>query len=195
MENIENKISELKKARTSLISWQQELYKNIEPAIGEVRQRNLHSQIYIGDGEYPPLSIQILLDTSGDMDKTLLKNFVMECFNTLNDPNACISVGCFDTKFYGFTQINNSTDIDEINFIGGNKEVDYNVAMDVPIYDNSRKIIFTQNKMNNLPIDSMRYFGTYWIIANDNVDLKSESIIYINSEQLEQLNKENKFNK
>ena len=52
---------------------------------------------------------EIVLDTSGSIDDKLLRNFLRECKNILNFYK--IKVGCFDTKFYGFTEIKNMKDI------------------------------------------------------------------------------------
>ena len=46
---------------------------------------------------------EIVLDTSGSIDKTLLKNFLKECKNILQYTK--LKVGCFDTKFYGFNEM------------------------------------------------------------------------------------------
>ena len=53
--------------------------------------------------EIPRPETEIVLDTSGSIDETLLRNFLRECKNILQTSK--VKVGCFDTQFYGFTEI------------------------------------------------------------------------------------------
>lgn len=83
---------------------------------------------------------EVLLDTSYSVDEAMLKSFVRACKALLRD--AVFSVGCFDTKFYGFQEIRKLKDIDELVFQGGGG-TDFNVAVNAFTGDAENQIIFT----------------------------------------------------
>ena len=49
--------------------------------------------------QIPMPEAEILLDTSGSVSEVLLKNFLRECKNILD--NSKVKVGCFNTEFSG----------------------------------------------------------------------------------------------
>ena len=60
---------------------------------------------------------EIVLDTSGSINEILLMKFLRECKNILK--HSKLKVRCFDTQFYGFTEIRTEKDIENMKFIGG----------------------------------------------------------------------------
>lgn len=83
---------------------------------------------------------EILLDTSGSINDILLRNFLRECKNILKTSN--VRVGCFDEKFYGFTNIKTMSDIENLQ-LEGRGGTDFNVAVNSFSKNATNKIIFT----------------------------------------------------
>jgi len=124
---------------------------------------------------------EILLDTSGSINKTLLINFLRECKNILQASR--LKVGCFDTEFYGFTEIKKVEDIDNMNILGSGG-TDFNVAVNAFSKRVENKIIFTDGEaeMPDKVIDAI------WIVFGERkISPKGGKTIYINEEKLEQL--------
>ncbi|MBR1749101.1 MAG: hypothetical protein IJ743_04815, partial [Bacilli bacterium] len=135
--------------------------------------------------EQPKPETEIVLDTSGSIDETLLRNFLRECKNILQTSK--VKVGCFDTKFYGFTEIKDASDIDNLPFYGGGG-TNFDVAVNAFSRRVENKIIFTDGDayMPSTPIDAIWVvFGTIKIKPNGG------RVIYIDEEQLKRL--ENDF--
>ena len=131
--------------------------------------------------EFPTPETEILLDTSGSISKTLLRNFLGECKNIL--PNSKIKVGCFDDEFYGFTEIRNEKDIDKMNFIGGGG-TDFNVAVSSFTRRVENKIIFTDGK-SNMP---KKKLDIIWIVfGNIKINPPGGKVIYIDQNSLQKL--------
>lgn len=125
---------------------------------------------------------EIILDTSDSINETLLRNFLRECKNILQTSK--VKVGCFDTKFYGFTEIRNAFDIDNLQFYGSGG-TNFNVAVNAFTRRVENKIIFTDGDapMPNTPIDAI------WIVfGRRKITPPGGKVIYINEEQLERLN-------
>lgn len=110
--------------------------------------------------EFPKPETEILLDTSGSIDETLLKNFLRECKNIL--ATSKVKVGCFDTKFYGFYEIRNVEDIDNIPFHGGGG-TDFDIAINSFSRRVENKIIFTDGRAD-MP---SKYMNAIWIVFGD----------------------------
>lgn len=89
---------------------------------------------------YPVPHAEILLDTSYSVDAAMLKSFVRACKALMRD--AVISVGCFDTKFYGFQEIRKIQDIENMTLQGGGG-TDFTVAVHAFTGDAENQIIFT----------------------------------------------------
>lgn len=124
---------------------------------------------------------EILLDTSGSIDETLLRNFLRECKNIIRDSK--VKVGCFDTHFYGFQEIRNVKDIDNLEFAGGGG-TDFNVAVNAFSNRVENKIIFTDGwaPMPKKPLDAI------WIVfGGENINPKGGKVISIDENQLEDL--------
>lgn len=131
--------------------------------------------------ELPNPETEILLDTSGSINKTLLRNFLRECKNILSVSK--VKVGCFDTKFYGFSEIKNITDIDNLSFSGGGG-TNFEVAINAFSKRVENKVIFTDgaSSMPNTPMDAI------WVVfGNRIINPAGGRVIYINNEQLDRL--------
>ena len=131
--------------------------------------------------EMPRPETEIVLDTSGSINETLLRNFLRECKNILQTSK--VKVGCFDTQFYGFTEIKDVSDIDNLEFYGGGG-TDFNVAVNAFTRRVENKIIFTDGvaDMPSTPIDAI------WIVFGEaKINPIGGKVIYINGEQLDRL--------
>lgn len=131
--------------------------------------------------EMPRPETEIVLDTSGSIDETLLRNFLRECKNILQTSK--VKVGCFDTQFYGFTEIKDVSDIDNLPFYGGGG-TNFDVAVNAFTRRVENKIIFTDGDANipNTPIDAI------WIVFGGiTINPAGGKVIYIDDEQLERL--------
>lgn len=136
--------------------------------------------------ELPRPETEIVLDTSGSIDENLLRNFLRECKNILQ--NSKVKVGCFDTEFYGFTEVNNGTDIDNLEFFGGGG-TDFGVAVQAFTNRVENKIIFTDGKslMPKKSIDAI------WIVfGGTKITPKGGKVINISDEQLKRLLKKSR---
>ena len=128
--------------------------------------------------EQPIPETEIVLDTSGSINETLLKNFLKECKNILKYSK--LKVGCFDTEFYGFNEIRNEEDIENMKFIGGGG-TDFNVAVNAFSRRVENKIIFTDGESNmpNISLDAI------WIVfSGKKINPKGGRVIQVNNEDL-----------
>lgn len=131
--------------------------------------------------EIPRPETEIVLDTSGSIDETLLRNFLRECKNILQTSK--VKVGCFDTQFYGFTEIKDVSDIDNLPFYGGGG-TKFDVAVNAFTRRVENKIIFTDGDANmpSTPVDAI------WIVFGEiKINPAGGKVIYIDDEQLERL--------
>ncbi len=110
--------------------------------------------------ELPTPETEIVLDTSWSVDDDLLRDFLRECKNILKFSK--VKAGCFDTRFYGFTDIRTDTDIDEMIFEGGGG-TDFNVATEAFSLRVDNRIIFTdgQAPMPEKPLNAI------WMVYGD----------------------------
>lgn len=133
--------------------------------------------------DIPTPLTEILLDVSGSIDDELLKTFLKECKNILKTSR--LKVGCFDTKFYGFVDINNEKDLDYLSFAGGGG-TDFEVARDSFSHRVDNKIIFTDGR-GHIPNDT----DIIWMIYNNHLEgIKGSKIIEVN--ELKCINKRKK---
>ena len=131
--------------------------------------------------EQPKPETEIVLDTSGSISDVLLRNFLRECKNILQQSR--VKVGCFDTKFYGFHEIRTEQDIENMKFLGGGG-TDFYVAINSFTRRVENKIIFTDGEawMPNIPCDAI------WIVfGQTKINPKGGKVIYITPEQLDKL--------
>ena len=131
--------------------------------------------------ELPHPETEIVLDTSGSISHTLLRNFLKECKNILQ--HSKIKVGCFDTKFYGFEEIRRIEDIEKMEFKGGGG-TSFDAAVNAFTKRVENKIIFTDGcaSMPSKPMDAI------WIVfGNQKINPKGGRVIYISDEMLRKL--------
>lgn len=131
--------------------------------------------------EQPTPETEIVLDTSGSIDEILLKSFLRECKNILK--HSKIKVGCFDTEFYGFHEIRNEEDIENMEFVGGGG-TDFDTAVGAFSRRVENKIIFTDGdaSMPEMNVDAI------WIVFGGiKINPKGGRVIYITEEQLDKL--------
>lgn len=131
--------------------------------------------------EQPRPETEIVLDTSGSINEGLLRNFLRECKNIFQ--NSSVKVGCFDTQFYGFTEIKDVSDIDNLRFYGGG-ETDFEVAVNAFSRRVENKIIFTDGeaRVPKTPMDAI------WIVFGKKEFYPSGGkVIYINENELNKL--------
>lgn len=124
---------------------------------------------------------EIVLDTSGSVNETLLRNFLRECKNILKTSK--VKVGCFDTKFYGFQELRKLSDIDNLEFVGGGG-TDFDVAVNAFSRRVENKIIFTDGEAD-MPYKSL---NAIWIVFGDRIiNPNGGKVINITREQLRKL--------
>ncbi len=90
---------------------------------------------------YPVPHAEILLDTSASIDEDLLRAFVRGVKELLRE-DAVVKVGCFDTEFYGFQEINSEKDIASLELKGAGG-TNFETAVRAFTGDAETKIIFT----------------------------------------------------
>ena len=90
---------------------------------------------------YPVAHAEILLDTSASVDADLLRYFVRGV-KALMREDAVVRVGCFDTRFYGFQDINSEADIENLELRGAGG-TNFDVAEEAFTGDAENQIIFT----------------------------------------------------
>ena len=132
--------------------------------------------------EIPIPETEILLDISGSVSETLLRNFLRECKNIL--ANSKVKVGCFNTEFHGFTELRRVEDIDNMSFpIGGG--TDFNAAVEAFSRRVPNKIIFTDGKA---PMLEKAVRNVIWVVfGNQQINPRGGKVININGEQLRRL--------
>lgn len=131
--------------------------------------------------ELPRPETEILLDTSGSVSETLLRNFLRECKSILQTSK--VKVGCFDDEFYGFTEIRNESDIDNMIFHGGGG-TNFDVAVNAFTRRVENKIIFTDGKapMPDKVVDAI------WVVfGKKEIHPKGGKVIHITKEALQKL--------
>lgn len=150
---------------TSIIDWKSFLQRQKKKVFSA--DYNLYKGEFDEDGiyKYPyevirKANIEILIDTSGSVDDELVKAFLQECKNIFDD--YVIKVGCFDTRFYGFHEIQRKEDLD--NFvIEGRGGTDFSTAVNSFNKKASIKIIFTDGYAE-MPKNSS---DVIWVVYSD----------------------------
>ena len=133
--------------------------------------------------------VEIVLDTSGSIDVVLLKKFLSECKNILKYSK--LKIGCFDTKFYGFHEVKNEEDIDNMKFIGGGG-TDFNVAVRAFTRRVANKIIFTDGEA---PMPNISFDAIWIVFSNKKIEPKGGKVIYVNKECLAKFEEKTKVKK
>ena len=123
---------------------------------------------------FPVPHAEILLDTSASIDERLLRTFVREVKALLRE-DAIIKVGCFDTEFYGFQEIQSTHDIDNFE-LKGSGGTNFDVAVNAFTGDAETKIIFTDGyaEMPNQRCDAI------WLVYSSSpIHPKGGKVIYV----------------
>ena len=166
-----------------LIDWRYVLKEAIKYDV-DWSYRNAYIEdgvVYANLEEQPIPETEIVLDTSGSINETLLKNFLRECKNILQ--HSRLKVGCFDTKFYGFNEIRTEEDIEKMEFVGGGG-TNFDVAVGAFSRRVENKIIFTDGEANmpRMPLDAI------WIVFGGKlINPKGGKVIQIDDKQLNNL--------
>ena len=181
--SVKRNIDYLEFIRKPTVSWKQILREEINEKFDwTYKNASIENGIVVPHlEEISKPEVEILLDTSGSINDIVLKNFLIECCNILK--HAKIKVGCFDTKFYGFKEIRNLNDIENIELIG-HGGTNFYVAVNAFTRKVENKIIFTDGK-GKIPDASSNII---WIVFGDEkINIKSGRVIYISNEQLRKL--------
>lgn len=169
---------------TPLIDWRKVLRQAIrydeEYTRKNARMRNGYFRHKLE--QLPMPEAEILLDTSRSVSEVLLKNFLRECKNILD--NSKVKVGCFNTEFHGFTELKKPEDIDNMSFpIGGG--TDFNAAVGAFSRKAPNKIIFTDGEAD-MPRETVK--NVIWVVFGDEkINPKGGKVINITGEQLRRL--------
>lgn len=166
-----------------LIDWRYVLREAIKYDVDwSYRNATIENGVISANLEEQPMSeTEIVLDTSGSINETLLKNFLRECKNILQ--HSSLKVGCFDTEFYGFHEIRTEEDIENMRFEGGGG-TNFDVAVGAFSRRVENKIIFTDGdaSMPDMPLDAI------WIVFGGiQINPKGGKVIQIDDEQLDRL--------
>ena len=166
-----------------LIDWRYVLRETTKYDVDwSYRNATLENGVVTANLEEQPISeTEIVLDTSGSIDEVLLRNFLRECKNILQQSR--LKVGCFDTKFYGFHDIRTEKDIENMQFEGGGGTY-FDVAVSAFSRRVENKIIFTDGwaSMPSTPIDAI------WVVFGGRaINPAGGKVIHIDERQLERL--------
>ena len=166
-----------------LIDWRYALKESIRYDIDwSYRNATFEDGILTPHLEKQPKSeTEIVLDTSASIDEDLLRNFLRECKNIINTSK--VKVGCFDTKFYGFTEIKSVNDIDKLEFRGGGN-TDFNAAVNAFSRRVENKIIFTDG---GATVPKMSLDAIWIVFGPKRINPPGGKVIYIDDEGLKKL--------
>lgn len=123
---------------------------------------------------YPVPHAEILLDTSASIEEDLLRAFVRGVKGLMQE-DAVVRVGCFDTEFYGFQEVQSEKDIAalEIKGAGG---TNFETAVRAFTGDAETKIVFTDGyaEMPSTRCDAI------WLVYSDTpVNPPGGRVIYV----------------
>ena len=122
---------------------------------------------------FPIPKAEILIDTSLSVDEELLKTFLRACKALLR--GAAISVGCFDTRFYGFREIEQESDIDSMQFQGFGG-TNFDVAVSAFTGDAENQIIFTDGYAD---MPHQRCDAIWIVYGNMKISPPGGTVLYI----------------
>lgn len=104
---------------------------------------------------------EVMLDTSGSVSTTLLRNFVRQLKPLLKKTK--LKVGCFDMNFYGFTEIKNEKDIDKFRVVGGGGTNFEGAIQNFTFKREVNKIVFTDG-YDEMTMTDKKYADIIWIV-------------------------------
>ncbi|MCF0137200.1 MAG: hypothetical protein HUJ66_02420 [Oscillospiraceae bacterium] len=128
--------------------------------------------------QIPVAVTEILLDTSGSIDEPLLKRFLQECRNIL--PYSRVRVGCFDTVFYGFTDINSIRDLEEMVF-EGRHGTSFSAAVNAFSGRADNRIIFTDG---DAPMPAQRMDIIWIVFGGKRIKPRGGRVFYVDGDFL-----------
>ncbi len=123
---------------------------------------------------YPVPHAEILLDTSASIDADLLRAFVKGVKGILRE-DAVVRVGCFDTEFYGFQEVNSEKDIADLE-IKGSGGTNFETAVRAFTGDAETKIVFTDGYAN---MPETRCDAIWLVYSDTPVDPPGGKVIYV----------------
>lgn len=128
---------------------------------------------------------EVMLDTSGSVSTTLLRNFVRQLKPLLKKTK--LKVGCFDTHFYGFAEIKNEKDIDKFTILGGGGTDFEGAIQNFTFKREVNKIVFTDG-YDEMTMTDKKYADIVWIVF-ENTDFKPTvgKVIQVSHQDLKKL--------
>ena len=119
------------------------------------------------------VNIDIFLDCSGSTNEQTIRKFLLACKDMIAYCN--VRVGCFDTKFNGFSTLKNEEDIMNLPLTRDGGTV-FEAAVDAFDENVPNRIIFTDGYAS-MPEDSK---GAYYIVYGEyNIEPKNAKVIYV----------------
>lgn len=138
--------------------------------------------------QQPKAKTEIVIDSSGSISDTLIKNFLKECMNILNTSE--VEVGFFDNDFHGFEYVKTEEDIANVKRKGGGG-TDFNAAVSAFTNRAENKIIFTDGYAS----DPKESCDAIWIVVGYDkhpINPPGGKVIYITGEDYMNLNSSTK---
>ena len=126
---------------------------------------------------YPVAHAEVLVDTSISVDEKLLRMFLKAVKGILKD--AVVKVGCFDTQFYGFYEINTEEDVDNLELRGAGG-TDFTVAINAFTGDAENQIIFTDGYAE---MPEQRCDAVWVVYGNTPIQPKGGRVLYVRDKE------------
>lgn len=143
------------------------------------------------DNEDEDALTEVLVDTSGSVSNELIKSFLKQLKPLLF--NSKLKVGCFDTEFYGFSEIRTEKDIEKFK-IRGRGGTDFNQA--VQHFTPKRavnKIVFTDG-YDEMSLTDKNYANIIWIVyENKYFKPSTGKVILVKPSKIEKNSKEKDY--
>ncbi len=128
---------------------------------------------------------EVLLDCSGSVNVPLLKEFLRQLKTLLDDAN--IKVGCFDDRFFGFSEVKSQKDIDGFK-IKSQSGMTGNESFIVGCFSKKRdinKIVFTDGYLEECAMSKKE--NVIWLVyGNERFAPSSGKAIQINPLQIKE---------
>ena len=108
---------------------------------------------------------EVLMDVSGSVTEPMLRGFLHQLRPLLK--HTTFKVGCFDSEFYGFTEIKKSSDIDSFRIVSSKDWENFdNAVRQFSKKTEVNKIIFTDggNPPGYMPQQDLKKMNVIWIV-------------------------------
>lgn len=168
--NMEGTFGDVGNAK-SMYNWKKILNREFNDYIRQWSSRratyeNDYQSRIVSNYMYNKPRTEVILDTSGSIDDELLKGFIRQLKPLFIDSQ--LFVGCFDTRFYGFTEIKSNKDITNFQ-VKGRGGTDLDVAVRAFTQDDKiNKVIFTDGCGTMPGKDLSKTKRLFWIIFDNN---------------------------